>query len=71
MCLWLQVLDCFGQHHVGGDDGRILLAGVGLPAGKDEDTVFVIGGHQHYGRAVTAGGGRASIFANPSADCTT
>lgn len=56
MWLWLQVLDCFGQHHVGGDDGRILLAGVGLPAGKDEDTVFVIGNHQHCGRAVTAGG---------------
>ena len=61
LCLWLQVLDCFGQHHVGGGDGRTLLAGVGLPAGKDEATVFVIGDHQHCGRAVTAGGsGRRS-----------
>lgn len=29
---------------------------VGQRAGKDEDTVFVIGDHQHCGRAVTAGG---------------
>ena len=48
MCLWLQVLDCFGQRLAGGV--------VGQRAGKDEDTVFVIGDHQHCGRAVTAGG---------------
>ena len=44
-----------GQHHVGGDDGRILHTGIDFLTRVDKHAVFVKGNHQNRGRTVAAG----------------